>query len=120
MIVRNVTDADRARWLEMRGRLWPEQLESLPAEVDRFFAGDAQWAQAAVVAEQDGELIGFAEFSVRPFAECWALTQGCTEFASDADPDNETSLAAHLACGFRDAGLARCFAKRLEAPSSDD
>lgn len=48
-------------------------------------------------------------------AERWAREQGCREFASDAQPDNETSRAAHLALGFREAGRVVCFAKRLEA-----
>ena len=41
------------------------------------------------------------------------LCSGCTELASDAQPDNETSIAAHLALGFSDEGLVRCFSKKL-------
>jgi aminoglycoside 6'-N-acetyltransferase I len=32
-------------------------------------------------------------------AERWALNQGCTEFGSDSDIDNDVSLAAHLRSG---------------------
>ncbi len=46
-------------------------------------------------------------------AEEWGRTQGCTEFASDADPENDISTAAHLATGFTEAGLVRCFRKDL-------
>lgn len=46
-------------------------------------------------------------------AEKWARAQGCTEFASDARPDNDASIAAHHALGFEDAGLVRCFRKDL-------
>ena len=46
-------------------------------------------------------------------AEAWARSEGCTEFASDARADNEASVAAHLAPGFTDAGLVRCFRKGL-------
>lgn len=46
-------------------------------------------------------------------AEQWARGQGCAEFASDTQPDNETSAAAHLALGFSDAGQVRCFRKDL-------
>lgn len=46
-------------------------------------------------------------------AEAWARAQGCTEFASDTERDNRTSAAAHLALGFEDAGLVRCFRKDL-------
>ena len=47
--------------------------------------------------------------------ERWAAGHGCTEFGSDAEPDNEMSHVAHLACDFLDAGLVNCFAKRIEA-----
>ena len=46
-------------------------------------------------------------------AEEWARSQGCTEFASDTQPDNEVSIAAHRALGFTDVGLVRCFRKEL-------
>lgn len=46
-------------------------------------------------------------------AEDWARSQGCTEFASDADPGNDASTAAHRALGFADVGLVRCFRKDL-------
>jgi len=46
-------------------------------------------------------------------AEAWGRSQGCREFASDAQPDNEVSAAAHRALGFREAGLVRCFRKDL-------
>ena len=46
-------------------------------------------------------------------SEDWGRAQGCTEFASDADPDNETSIRAHRALEFSDAGLVCCFHKDL-------
>ena len=46
-------------------------------------------------------------------AEAWGRAQGCTEFASDADPANAVSIDAHLALGFEDTGLVRCFRKSL-------
>lgn len=46
-------------------------------------------------------------------AEAWGRAQGCTEFASDAAPQNAASAAAHRALGFEDAGLVRCFRKDL-------
>ena len=46
-------------------------------------------------------------------AEEWGRAQGCTEFASDADPENAISIDAHLALGFEDAGMVRCFRKSL-------
>jgi len=46
-------------------------------------------------------------------SERWARNQDCTEFASDATVDNDTSRLAHLAHGFVEAGLIRCFRKDL-------
>ena len=46
-------------------------------------------------------------------AAAWGRAQGCTEFASDARPDNDVSLAAHRAVGFTDVGAIRCFRKGL-------
>jgi len=46
-------------------------------------------------------------------AEHWARSQGCTEIASDTQPDNEVSAAAHRAAGFDEVGLVRCFRKEL-------
>lgn len=46
-------------------------------------------------------------------AEQWGRAQGCSEFASDAHPDNTISAAAHRAAGFADVGLVRCFRKTL-------
>ena len=46
-------------------------------------------------------------------AEDWARGQGCTEFASDTQEDNDRSAVVHRALGFADVGLVRCFRKDL-------
>ena len=46
-------------------------------------------------------------------AEAWARAQGCSELASDTQPDNRISAAAHRAIGFSEAGLVLCFRKEL-------
>ncbi|MCA8951434.1 MAG: GNAT family N-acetyltransferase [Planctomycetes bacterium] len=46
-------------------------------------------------------------------AEAWGRARDCREFASDADPENGPSVAAHRAAGFADVGLVRCFRKDL-------
>ena len=45
--------------------------------------------------------------------ENWAKQQGCTEFASDCELTNDTSLAFHLAVGFEEANRIICFRKTL-------
>ncbi|HEV7427492.1 MAG TPA: aminoglycoside 6'-N-acetyltransferase [Thermoanaerobaculia bacterium] len=46
-------------------------------------------------------------------AEAWARSQGCTEIASDTEVDNVSSAAAHVALGFEEAAVLRCFRKSL-------
>lgn len=48
-------------------------------------------------------------------AEAWARSRGCQEFASDTQPDNLVSVAAHRALGFEEVGVIRCFRKDLGA-----
>jgi len=63
-----------------------------------------------VVPNARGQGVGRALIAA---AEEWGRAQGCREFASDAEPDNEVSAAAHRALGFADVGLVRCFRKDL-------
>ena len=46
-------------------------------------------------------------------AEAWAREVGCREFASDTPAENTTSTAAHLALGFEEVEVIRCFRKTL-------
>jgi aminoglycoside 6'-N-acetyltransferase I len=46
-------------------------------------------------------------------AEAWGRAQGCTEFASDTNIDNDASAAAHQALGFEEVEQIRCFRKLL-------
>lgn len=45
--------------------------------------------------------------------EQWAAEHGCTEFASDAELDNDVSLRAHVALGFEGICDIRCFRKAI-------
>lgn len=46
-------------------------------------------------------------------AEQWAIREGCTEFGSDSEIDNEVSYAAHLRSGFQETGRVRTYRKEL-------
>ena len=45
--------------------------------------------------------------------EAWAKEKGCSEFASDCELGNDTSLAFHLSVGFEEANRIICFMKKL-------
>jgi aminoglycoside 6'-N-acetyltransferase I len=47
-------------------------------------------------------------------AEAWAREQGFTEMGSDALTQNETSLKAHTALGYREIERVIAFAKKLK------
>ena len=147
--VRIALPDDREAWLRMRCDLWPEgSTAEHGAEIDAFFAGRLKMPLAVLIAldERSGEAIGFAELSIRAYAEdCvtdrvaylegwyvvpharrhgagralvqaaeqWAVSQGCTEFGSDALLENELSAAAHRALGFEETVQIRCFKKML-------
>jgi len=63
-----------------------------------------------VVPQARGHGVGRALIAA---AEEWGRAQGCRELASDAEPDNAVSAAAHRALGFSEVGLVRCFRKEL-------
>jgi aminoglycoside 6'-N-acetyltransferase I len=143
--VRQGTPADADGLARLRHALWPDGSEAQHRqELERFFAGPQ--AAPILVAEDRSALVGFAEVSIRPYAEgcetdrvgflegwfvipdarhrgvgrklvaaaeAWARSAGCTEFASDAEADNEESAASHRALGFTEVGLIRCFRKDL-------
>jgi aminoglycoside 6'-N-acetyltransferase I len=64
-----------------------------------------------VVPESRREGIGRALIHA---AEQWAIRQGCMEFGSDAEIDNDVSHVAHLHSGFEETGRVRTFRKRLQ------
>jgi len=69
--VRPVTPADAGAWLRMRCALWPEGSESEHRdEIEEFFAGRLRQPLASLVAlTPSGDAVGFAELSIRSYAE---------------------------------------------------
>jgi aminoglycoside 6'-N-acetyltransferase I len=68
--VRRPTPADKPAWLRMRRALWPEDGDSHSTEIDQFFAGTIRMLDEVLLAvTESGEVVGFAELSIRPYAE---------------------------------------------------
>jgi aminoglycoside 6'-N-acetyltransferase I len=69
--IRSATKEDTASWVRMRDALWPEHASASHAtEVARYFAGLLSMPLEALIAVDDeGRAIGFAELSIRAYAE---------------------------------------------------
>jgi aminoglycoside 6'-N-acetyltransferase I len=69
--VRSATKNDTAAWLRMRQALWPEEGDPTHAdEIDRYFAGPVREPLEVLLAiDEGGNAIGFAELSIRNYAE---------------------------------------------------
>jgi aminoglycoside 6'-N-acetyltransferase I len=69
--VRPATPQDASAWLIMRQALWPEESASYhTGEVESYFAGRLREPLEVLLAFDDsGSSIGFAELSIRPYAE---------------------------------------------------
>lgn len=69
--VRALTAADGPAWLRMRQALWPEDDSGSHAgEIEQFFAGRLKTPLAVLLAfEVDSAVLGFAELSIRAYAE---------------------------------------------------
>jgi aminoglycoside 6'-N-acetyltransferase I len=150
--IRSATAGDADAWLRMREALWPHlDGGSHAGEIQHYFQGKLRMPLEVLLAvDQSGAAVGFAELSIRSYAEeCesdrvaylegwyveprfrrrgvgraliaaaedWGMRQGCTEFASDAELDNELSAQAHQALGFEETVRLRCFRKVLSRES---
>ncbi len=64
--IREMTPLDRAAWIEMYSDLFPDRsVEAMGTEVDRVLHGENR---AGYCAEQGDEMLGFAEYNLREFA----------------------------------------------------
>jgi aminoglycoside 6'-N-acetyltransferase I len=63
------TPADAEAWLAMRETLWPDENHGHAAEIARFFEGALRMPLAVFIARTDNIVVGFAELSIRPYAE---------------------------------------------------
>jgi aminoglycoside 6'-N-acetyltransferase I len=64
---------DSPAWLAMRSALWPDdESTSHEREIESFFAGRLRMPLQVLVAVTDSGVVGFAELSIRAYAE------GCT------------------------------------------
>ena len=66
--MRAARPTDAGAWERMRQELWPADPEEHAREITAFFAGGGDSAQV-LLAVHEGEIVGFAEASLRSHAE---------------------------------------------------
>ena len=143
MNVRPVAPADAAQWRRMRLALWPdsvpdeidqfftgllhEPLAVLVADdggalvgfVELSIRNIAEGCSTDRVAYLEGWRVDVGKRrhgigrALIAAAEEWGRAQGCTEFGSDTQIDNEASANAHVALGFEEVERVRCYLKPL-------
>ncbi len=70
MLVRAIQQSDFADWERMRQAFWPSPAGEHAGEIGFFFNGDRRNpAEVLIAIEESGRAIGFAELSIRPYAE---------------------------------------------------
>lgn len=103
LCIREVTPEDRLDWLRMRDALWPDSEPPHASEIDRFFDGACRNPAAVLIAEVDDAAHGFAELSIRHYAEgCDTASVGYLE-GLYVDP------------AYRHRGLARALVEHAQA-----
>ena len=70
MLIRPVEPGDAGPWARMRQVLWPSETDEHAAEIAAFFEGHrSNPAEVLLAIDEAGKAIGFAELSIRPYAE---------------------------------------------------
>lgn len=125
MRVALATGADAADWLRLRLALWPHAEPESPDEIAQII--ESPDLSAFIARDAGGFVVGFLEgIFVLPEARGqgvaralvdaaadWVRSKGCTEFASDADIDNDASHHMHQALGFEETQRVVYFRKVL-------
>jgi aminoglycoside 6'-N-acetyltransferase I len=70
MTIRPAQKADTVSWLRMREALWPSAPGEHARKIDSYFAGQLREPLEVLLAsEEAGQMVGFIELSIRPYAE---------------------------------------------------
>jgi aminoglycoside 6'-N-acetyltransferase I len=69
MRIRRMTKSDAGDWLRMRTALWPGSETDHAKEIEAFFERGVPTLDAVLLAEDAGSATGFAELSIRLYAE---------------------------------------------------
>jgi aminoglycoside 6'-N-acetyltransferase I len=95
MTIRPATSADLPAWYALRVRLWPDADSPQDEQDMRDFLDDPTWH--ILLAEADGQAVGFLEASLRDYAEgCDTAPVGYLEGWFVAEPYRRRGVGAAL------------------------
>jgi aminoglycoside 6'-N-acetyltransferase I len=97
MMIRSARPADAEQWLSMRMSLWPETDEPQHRKEMAMMLSDAERFAAFVCQDPHRELVGFAEVSLRSWAEgCESSPVGYLEGWYVAEPARRQGIGGRL------------------------
>ena len=97
MMIRSARPADAEQWLSMRMSLWPETDEPQHRKEMAMMLSDAERFAVLVCQDPQGDLVGFAEVSLRAWAEgCESSPVGYLEGWYVAEPARRQGIGGRL------------------------
>ena len=143
IITRSIVEEDHPAWLQIALTLWPDcpaaihehemrhlrgpEGEVFVAAVDGELVGFVEVSVRTFAEGCHGGKVGYIEgwYVAEAYreqgvgrklidaAEAWARQRDCTEMASDTEPENVGSRAAHVKAGYAEVGTCVHFRKGL-------
>ena len=108
MTIRRVRHEEAEAWLALRMSLWPETDEPQHRKEMAMMLSDAERFAVLVCQDPNGELAGFAEVSLRAWAEgCESSPVGYLEGWYVAEPDRRQGIGGALVAAAEDWARSR-------------
>jgi len=108
MTIRRVRHEEAEAWLALRMSLWPETDEPQHRKEMAMMLSDAERFAVLVCQDPNGELAGFAEVSLRAWAEgCESSPVGYLEGWYVAEPARRQGIGGKLAAAAEDWARSR-------------
>ena len=108
MMIRQLRPEETDAWLALRISLWPETDEPQHREEMAMMLSDAERFPVFVCRDRHGELVGFAEVSLRAWAEgCESSPVGYLEGWFVAEPARRQGIGGRLVAAAEDWARSR-------------
>jgi aminoglycoside 6'-N-acetyltransferase I len=120
MLIRDVRPEDTESWLVMRMALWPETVEPQHRREMAMMLSDDERFAVPACQDPHGELVGFAEVSLRTWAEgCASSPVGYLEVWYVAEHARRHGIGGRLVAAAEDWACSRgCVSATKSPPGS--